>query len=110
MKTVQKMPCTCMQRMNQLKNERRGSKRFAWSSLHNKVLWQNFRWFKYPLELVQSAQNQKRANRGGLEKLLKIKIGAKVMLTVNIEIQDCLINGKRETTRHIEFAQGSVLN
>ena len=30
------------------------------------------------------------------------------MLTVNIDIQDCLINGKRETTRHIEFAQGSV--
>ena len=30
------------------------------------------------------------------------------MLTVNIDIQDRLINGQTEIIRHIEFAQGSV--
>ena len=30
------------------------------------------------------------------------------MLTVNIDIQDRLINGQIGTIRHIEFAQGSV--
>lgn len=30
------------------------------------------------------------------------------MLTVNTDIQDCLINVKTRTILHIEFAQGSV--
>ena len=47
--------------------------------------------WKYPLALIQAAQNQRQTNTGGLAKLLKLKIGAKVMLTVNIDIQDCLI-------------------
>ena len=42
----------------------------------------------YPLYMIQAAQNQKQTNTGGLTKLLKLKIGAKVMLTVNIDIQD----------------------
>ena len=41
---------------------------------------------KYPLVLIQAVQNQKQTNRGGLAKLLKLKIGVKVMLTVNIDI------------------------
>ena len=45
---------------------------------------------KYPLALIVAAQNQNQANTGGLPKLLKLKIGAKVMLTVNIDMQDCL--------------------
>ena len=32
---------------------------------------------KYPLALIQAAQNQKQTNTGGLAKLLKLKIGAK---------------------------------
>ena len=40
--------------------------------------------------------------------LNRVKIGAKVMLTVNVDIQDCLINGQAGKIRHIEFAQGSV--
>ena len=40
--------------------------------------------FKYPLTLIQAAQTQKQRNTGGLAKLLKSKIGKKVMLTVNI--------------------------
>ena len=63
---------------------------------------------KYPLPLIQAAQNQKQTNTGGLAKLPKLKIGAKVMLTVNIDKQDRLINGQTGIIRHIEFAQGSV--
>ena len=39
---------------------------------------------KYPLTLIQATQNQKQTNAGGLAKLLKLKIGAKVMLTILI--------------------------
>ena len=41
--------------------------------------------YKYPLALIQAAQNQKQTNTGGYAKLLKLKIGAKVMLTANID-------------------------
>ena len=47
--------------------------------------------FKNPLVLIQTAQNQKQTNRGSLPNLLKLKIGAKVKLTVNTEKQDRLI-------------------
>ena len=58
---------------------------------------------KYPLALIQAAQNQKQTNTGGLPKLLKLKIGAKLMLTVNIDIQDRLTNGQTGIIRDIEF-------
>ena len=41
---------------------------------------------KYLLALIQAAQNQKKTNTGGLAKLLKLKIDAKVMSSVNIDI------------------------
>ena len=63
---------------------------------------------KHPPALIQAVQNQKQTNTGGLVKLLKLKIGAKVMLTVNIDIQDHLINGQARIIRHIEFAEGSA--
>ena len=44
--------------------------------------------------MIQAAQNQKQTNTGGLAKLLQLKIGAKGMLTVNIDIQDWLINSQ----------------
>ena len=37
-----------------------------------------------------------------------MKIGAKMMLAVNLEIQDRLINGKTGNISHTEFAQDSV--
>ena len=40
--------------------------------------------------------------------MLKLKIDAKVMLTVNIDIQYRLINGQTGNIRHIEFAEGTV--
>ena len=63
---------------------------------------------KYPLALIQAAQNQKQTNTGGLTKMLKLKIGVKVMLTVNMDIQDCPINSQTGIFRHIDFAQGSA--
>ena len=62
----------------------------------------------YPLVLIQAAQNQKQINKGSLANVLKLNIGAKIMLTVNIDIQDRLINGQTGIVRHIDFAQGSA--
>ena len=58
---------------------------------------------KHPLAAIQAAQNQKQTNTG-----LKLKIVAKVMLTVNIDMQDRLINGQTGNIRHIELDQGST--
>ena len=63
---------------------------------------------KYPLATTQVAHNQKQTNTGGSVKLLKLKICEKVMLTVNLDTQDCLINDKTGNICDIEFAQGSA--
>ena len=39
---------------------------------------------------------------------IKLKIGPKVMLKVNIEIHDPLINGQSGNISQIDFGQGSV--
>ena len=49
---------------------------------------------KYPLAKILAAQNLKQTNTGGLAKLIKLKIGAKVKLTVNVDVQDRLTNGQ----------------
>ena len=64
--------------------------------------------FKSPLETIQTAQNQKPTNTRDLLKLLMLKMLAKVMLTVNIDMQDCLIKGQTEYVRYIEFAKGKA--
>ena len=63
---------------------------------------------KYSLAMTEATQNQKQTNTGGLAKLLNLKIGAKVMLTVNVDIQDRLINGETRNIEHVEFVQGTV--
>ena len=63
---------------------------------------------KYQLAMILPAQNQKQTNTGGLARLLKLKIGPKVMLTVNVDIQDRLINGRTGNFKHIEFVHGSI--
>ena len=63
---------------------------------------------QYLLVLIQVAQNQKQTITGGLAKLLKLEIDKKVMLTVNLDVQDYLINGQIGIIRLIEFAEGSA--
>ena len=63
---------------------------------------------KYLLELIQIAHIQKQTNTGDLAKSLKLRIGAKVMLTVNIDIPHRLINGQTGIIRPIEFSQASA--
>ena len=40
---------------------------------------------KYPLSIIQAAQNQRQRNTRSLVKLLKLKIAAKLILTVNLD-------------------------
>ena len=53
---------------------------------------------KYPLALIQAAQNEKQTNTGGLTKLLKLTIGTKAMSAVNIDTQDRLLMPKQKTS------------
>ena len=55
--------------------------------------------------MTESSQSQKQTNTGGLSKLLNLKIGTKVMLTANMDMQDCLINGQTGNFDHIECIQ-----
>ena len=48
--------------------------------------------YQYPLQCIVSAQNRKQINTGGIAKCLELKVGAKVIITVNIDIKDRLIN------------------
>ena len=48
----------------------------------------------YPQEVIAAAQNRKQTDTGGLAKVLELKVGARIMLTVNIDIEDRLINGQ----------------
>ena len=63
---------------------------------------------KYSLAAIQAVQNQKEANIGSLAKLLKLKTRTKVMLTVNLDIQDRLINEKAVSINCTEFVQGII--
>ena len=48
--------------------------------------------FKYPLALIQAAQNLKQIKTWSLVSLLKLRIGAELIPTVNININNRLIN------------------
>ena len=63
---------------------------------------------KYPLAIIQVAQNLNQTNTGSSAKLLQIEIGAKVMWTGNLDIQDRLTNGQTENIQQTEFVQGGV--
>ena len=57
----------------------------ALNNLHGKLFIIEANCCKYSLVFFQAAQNQKQTNAGGLPKLLNLKIGAKVILTANID-------------------------
>ena len=56
---------------------------------------------------VQEAQNHKQSETGDLSSLnVTLKLGAKVMLTVNIDISDKLINDQIDIVKNISFKNG----
>ena len=58
------------------------------------------------MALIQDAQRQQQTIRAGsFTKLFRLKIGAKVILTANLDIQDHLKNGQTGNVSHTEFAQ-----
>ena len=65
---------------------------------------------KYPATLISLAQNKKQYETDGLAKCLKLKIGAKVMVAVNVDIQDMLINGQIEEVAGFEIMNSIVKN
>ena len=68
--------------------------------LHNKELVMSLPGVLHKIEateiMISSGQNRKQTDTGGLAKCSELKKGAKVMITVNIDIQDRLINGQVE--------------
>ena len=53
------------------------------------------------IQKINEVLNRNQSETGGLSGILKIKINARVTLTVNIDLQDRLINGKLGTIMHI---------
>lgn len=58
----------------------------------------NTQWHSFKLLRIKTKQTE------DLTKLRKLRIGAKGLLTVNIDMQDLLINGQTRNMIHIEFA------
>ena len=54
-----------------------------------------------PASIIEEARNRKQTETGGLALILKVKIGARVMLTSNIDIDDRLINGQIGTVYNV---------
>ena len=62
-----------------------------------------------PQQKVNEVLNRKQSETGGLAQSLQIKLNARVMLAVNIDLQDRLVNGQLETIKHISTdKQGNV--
>ena len=62
---------------------------------------------KTPDNFNNSWCSKSKANQQSLAKLLKLKVDAKVVLRIDLDVQDCLINVQTGNNRHTEFAQGS---
>ena len=51
---------------------------------------------------MEEVLNRNQSNTGELAQLLGIKVNGRVMLTVNIDVNDRLVNGQLGTVMHIE--------
>ena len=61
-----------------------------------------------PPRVIEEAQNRKHTETGGLPLKITLKIGAKVMLTKNIDIADKLINGQIGIIKKVVIKNGIV--
>ena len=59
-------------------------------------------------DLLLTSSQREKTNTGGLANLLQLKIGAKMMLKIILDIQDRLNNDKTGNISHIEFPQSIV--
>ena len=57
---------------------------------------------------IIGAENRKPSDTGGFAKCLKLKLEAKVMLTVNVDVQDRLINEQIGVVKHLEIIENNV--
>ena len=51
--------------------------------------------------MIEKVLNRNQSETGGLARNLEVKVNARVMLTVNIDIADRLINGQIGKVKHI---------
>ena len=58
--------------------------------------------------LIEKALSRSQMQTGGLAGVLSLKIGARVMLTTNIDVLDKLSNGQTGTVAHIKLENGIV--
>ena len=58
--------------------------------------------------LLQSFQNKKRQECGGLSDEVMLKIGIKYMITTNIDVEDGLVNGACGVLKHITFNENNT--
>ena len=63
---------------------------------------------KIPQCKITAAQSQRKSKAGGVTKILKLKIGAKVMLTLSVDIKDRLINGLMGIVKDFEITENVV--
>ena len=54
---------------------------------------------------ISKALNRKQSETGGIARILRLKVEARVMLICNIDIEDRLISGQIGTVRHINYCK-----
>ena len=62
------------------------------------------------LSLIEKALSHSQMQTGGLANALSLKVGARVMLTTNIDVLDKLSNGQIGTVAQVKFESGHVAN
>ena len=60
-------------------------------------------------DVIEKVLNRNQSETGDLARNLEIKVNARVMLTVNIDIADRLINGQIRKVKHISYINGHVV-
>ena len=62
------------------------------------------------LSKVEKVLNQSQSETGGLAGTLELRVNARVMLTVNVDLEDRLVNRQLGTVKHFQKDQnGNVL-